>query len=92
MIRAMSSRVAWIWAATMTLACAGLAVVAFGYAQDAAIRDARISRLEDQLAAYRALAEEQARWAEEWKHEKRELIRAQREEQASDSVAEPQRP
>ena len=75
---AMTRRVAWIWATVMTLACAGLAVVNLLQMRAEASQRARIRALEDQLEAYRALAEEQARWAAEWKLEKRELIRRQR--------------
>lgn len=88
MMPPMVGRGALTLAVVMSLACAGLALVAVRYAQGNAARDARIAQLEDQLEAYRSLAEEQARWAEEWREEKRELIRQQREAQAAGAAGE----
>ncbi len=61
------------------LASVGLTIVCASLLQQRDELQRRVRGLEDQLMAYRQLQLEQARWQEEWRVEKRALVRAQRE-------------
>lgn len=73
------NRIAWSWALALGLASVGLTIVCASLLQQRDELQQRVRGLEDQLMAYRQLQLEQARWQEEWRVEKRELVRAQRE-------------